>query len=479
MLQRLDSSGRVIAILGTFHDDGLNGDAKANDGVFTLVSTFAEFAVGPISLRASATFSGAVSHVFSPVATLTVAGTPPPAVTITTPTNLGFLNISPTTVTGTVSDATAAVVINSITAPVANGVFTASVPLAEGPNILTATATSASGSAGSASITVTLDTTPPHVTITSPTDQFVTTDSSISVAGNVNDIVVGTVNSQQAQVKVNGVAGQVANRTFLATSVLLSMGGNTIQAVAIDRAGNSATTQITVTRQQPQPGQILLVSGNNQTGTIGTSLSAPLVISLTDSSGNPAANKPVVFTVTQNNGTLTLAGGTPAAQVIATTDAKGQATASWTLGMRSGAGSDGVQAYSVGYAGTAIFTATANRGTPGLIVVDSGNTQTGAVNQPLPKPFIAVVVDAGHNRLANVPVTFTVKSGGGSFGGQPSMAVVTDPSGRAAAILTLGFQEGSSNNVSPLIFRGIPGSRAPSMHRDSESVIRRQLRLLV
>ena len=57
---------------------------------------------------------------------------------------------------------------------------------------------------------MTLDTTPPHVTITSPPDQFVTTRrASISVAGNVNDIVVGTVNDEQAQVTVNGAAAQV------------------------------------------------------------------------------------------------------------------------------------------------------------------------------------------------------------------------------------------------------------------------------
>ena len=88
MLQRLESAGRVLGILGTLHDDGLNGDTKANDGIFTLQSTFNEFATGPISLRVSATVSGAVSHVFSPAGTLTVTGTPPPAVTFTAPTNL-------------------------------------------------------------------------------------------------------------------------------------------------------------------------------------------------------------------------------------------------------------------------------------------------------------------------------------------------------------------------------------------------------
>jgi len=451
-LQILNSSGLVVATLGTLNP-------AANGGSFTLVSTLTEFVAGPISLQVTASAIGAASHVFSPVATLTVTGTPPPTVTLSSPANLSWLNLSPTTVNGTVSDPTATVVINSITAAVApNGSFSAQIPLAEGPNIITATATSAASSqSGTASITVTLDTTPPHVTITSPPTQFTTTDSSISVAGNVNDIVVGTVNSQQATVTVNGVAAQVANRTFLATGIPLNLGANTIQAVATDRAGNPATTQITVTRQAPSPGQITLLSGNNQSGIIGSVLASPLVVSLTNSAGAPAANTQVIFTVTQDNGMLSVGGGTPAVSVLATTNAQGQATANWTLGMRAGAGSDAVQAYSVGFSGTAMFTATANQGTPGIIVIDSGNNQTGAVNQPLPKPLIAVVVDAGSNRLANIPVTFTVKSGGGNIGGQSSITVNTDSDGRASATPTLGFQEGTSNNLITADFPGDTG----------------------
>jgi hypothetical protein len=465
MLQRLDSSGRVLAILGGLHDDGLDGDAVPGDGIFTLVTTFTEFAVGSVPLRVSATFSGAVSHVFSSIAMLTVTGTPPPTVTISAPTNLSYLSLSPTTVNGTVSDPQATVVINSIPAAVSNGVFSASIPLAEGPNILTATATSPSGSVGTASIQVNLDTTPPHVTITSPTDQFVTSSSTFSIAGNVNDIVVGTINSQQVHVTVNGVAAQVGNRTFLAPSIPLSLGANVIQAVAVDQAGNSATTQITVTRQAPQPGQIQVVSGNNQTATIGSVLPAPLVVTLTDTAGNPAANKQVIFSVTQNNGMLSASGSAPAASVLANTNAQGQATVNWTLGMRAGAGSDGVQAYSVGFGGTAVFTATANQGTPGMIVVDSGNNQTGAVNQQLPKPLIAVVIDAGHNRLAGVPVTFTVLQGGGSIAGQASVTVTTDSDGRAAVTPTLGFQEGNANNLITATFAsntGFPASFSAS-----------------
>src|SRR5258708_13545849 len=103
-------------------------------------------------------------------------------------------------------------------------------------------------------------------------------------------------------------------------NVPLDMGSNTIQAVAVDRAGNSATTQINVVRQAPQPGQIQLISGNNQTGTIGTALVTSLVIALTDVSGRAAANKAVIFSVTQNNGMLSVKVGTPAAQPMPTTN---------------------------------------------------------------------------------------------------------------------------------------------------------------
>jgi Glucodextranase, domain B len=320
------------------------------------------------------------------------------------------------------------------------------IPLAEGPNILTATATTTAGTAGTSSIQVTLDTTPPHVTITNPPDQFVTTSASITVGGSINDIVVGTVNAAQAQVTVNGTVAQVSNRMFLANNIALNLGSNVIQAVGRDQAGNAATTQITVTRQAPaaQP-LISLVSGDGQTGTIGSLLPSPLVVAVKDASGNPVPSQQVIFKVDQNNG-MVASGGSPAATVVATTNSAGQAQAQWTLGGRAGAGGNTVEAYAVGFSGTALFTASGTQGPAGMIVIDTGNNQTGAINQPLPKPLIAVVVDAGNNRLAGVPVTFTVKQGGGNIAGQQSTTVTSDPDGRVSATLTLGFQEGNLNN---------------------------------
>jgi hypothetical protein len=69
---------------------------------------------------------------------------------------------------------------------------------------------------------------------------------------------------------------------------------------------------------------------------------------------------------------------------------------------------------------------------------DSGDNQAGMVGQPLPYPLVVVATDSGHNRLAGVPVDFTVVEGGGNFAGQPSVTVMTDEGGVARATFTLG-----------------------------------------
>jgi hypothetical protein len=199
----------------------------------------------------------------------------------------------------------------------------------------------------------------------------------------------------------------------------------------------------------------VLVSGNNQTGIIGSELTTPLVAQVLDATGTPVANQTVIFNVTQNNGTVrTVSSQAPTVTVPA--DTQGKAQVFWTLGMRSGPGNM-VEATAAGFTGVAVFTATGSPTNAAQINMDAGSNQTGAVGQPLPHPFIAVVTDAGNNRVPNVPVTFTVKQGGGSFSGQSNITSSTDSDGRVAAILTLGSQDGIENNVVEATFSGNVG----------------------
>ena len=401
---------------------------------------------------------------------------PAPQLAITAPANLSTTNLSLTTVRGTISDPSATITVNGISAPQSGGSFAIPVPLVEGLNVLTAVATNASGVASTATAQITLDTTPPRINIDSPADGSTTTSDSVTVSGLANDVVVGTVNSQDVQVTVNGLTAQVANRTYAALAVPLAVGKNTIQAVAHDRAGNGTTTNITVNRvlatQPPQPPignavitqSLAIVSGDNQAGTIGAQLSAPLIVTLSDSSNHPVVNQPVVFKVVGNNGTVS-AGGTNSTAVAVNTDASGHAQASWTLGQRAGAGNNTVQVSSPLAIGPVTFVATGSNAAAASIVVDSGNEQIGVLGQPLPFPFVADVVDSGHNRVPSVPVTFTVKQGDGTLSGANTQTLNTDSNGRAIALLTLGTQIGNANNVVEATFpnnSGFPAAFAAS-----------------
>lgn len=457
-LQRIDAQGRVVEVVGSMVDDGANGDAVSGDRVFTIRFTVLQQTPGTLTYRASAGLLGSLTPIFSRPVTFNSTGNVATGITITQPANLIFVGITPITISGTVGDPGAVVRINAISANKSGKSFQVSIPLQEGNNTITAVAANTNGSDSTASIQVTLDTTPPHVTVDSPSAEFKTTESSISVSGIVNDLVVGTVNNQQATVLVNGIPAQVSNRHYVAASVALSVGENTIQVVGKDQTGNSATVNVKVTREVAGPQIIKLVSGNNQSGPVGAPLPSALLVQLLKG-GAPVPNAPVIFKVTENDAFLQPG---PARQqlIVVNTNAQGQAQATLTLGHRAGAGNNTVQAYAVGFQGVAVFNASGTPKQAARIYMDSGSSQFGAIAQALALPLVTVVTDDGHNRLANVPVTFTVKQGGGNIGGQAKIQTTTDGDGRALAVLTLGSQPGRDSNIVEATIAGNQGPPA-------------------
>ena len=456
-LQKLDPQGRAT-VVGSLHDDGLDGDATAGDKVYSIRITIFEETPATLSYRVSAGIQGKITRVFSNLLSFGVSGASGTGISITQPANLVFVNTSPIIIVGSTGDTNATVTVNGIQATKNGKSFQTTVPLQEGNNTITAVATNSNNTQSTASIQVTLDTTPPKVTVDEPIDASTTTEPTITVTGIVNDLVVGTVNSGQAQVTVNGSNAQVANRTYVAAGVALQLGPNTIQVVGRDQTGNSATTTVSVTREAITQPFIKLLSGNNQSAPIGTALPAPLVVQLLNGA-NPVPNASVIFKITENDGFLQPGSDKP--QLIAiNTDADGKAQATLTLGNRVGAGNNIVEAYAAGYQGTAIFAASGTPQVAAQINVDSGNNQFGPVNKALPLPFVAVVTDRGYNRLSGVPVTFTVKQGGGTFNGATTLNTKTDSDGRVLAVLTLGSQPGQDNNVVEANFTGNTGFSA-------------------
>jgi hypothetical protein len=205
---------------------------------------------------------------------------PPLAITITAPENLALFNQAQQSVAGTVDPIAIAVSCNDQPMSLSAGSFSGTLTLHEGPTLITCVVTNGAGQVGTASISVTLDTMPPRVTINSPPEGTTLTASPVTVTGIINDIVVGTVNQQEAQVECNGITAQVGNRTFLASNMPLIPGANTITCTGTDRAGNVDSGRAHVTLATPTGPTLTLVSGNNQTGSIGSLLPDPLIVSL-------------------------------------------------------------------------------------------------------------------------------------------------------------------------------------------------------
>ena len=90
--------------------------------------------------------------------------------------------------------------------------------------------------------------------------------------------------------------------------------------------------------------------------------------------------------------------------------------------------------------GTIVVTA----GVAALITVREGSQQTAAAGLAVPTPPSVTVTDADNNRVAGVPVTFQVASGGGTV--DPATPVSTDGDGIAAvSSWTLGPAEGANS----------------------------------
>ncbi len=210
-----------------------------------------------------------------------------------------------------------------------------------------------------------------------------------------------------------------------------TLGSSTGAQSVLASAGNvSAIFTATATTVQPSSRTLSIVSGNMQSATVSTSLGDLLVVRLLDGAGTPVEGATIGFTPESGTATPT----------SAITNANGEAQASWRLG--TVAGEQRLTASASGASGVT-FTATGTPGAPTQLSIVTGNSQIGNIGQPLPLPVVTAVADAFGNPVAGTTVTFSVTSGGGSI----TSSAVTDASGRASAVWTLGTTVGAQGAV--------------------------------
>lgn len=132
--------------------------------------------------------------------------------------------------------------------------YTPTSALSDGGHTIKVDASDNDGNAATQkSVTFTVDTVPPALSLTSPTDGLVTNKAACAVSGTTNDI---TSSPCTVTVKLNSGAAETAtvsaDGTFSKTVTLVE-GANTITVVSTDAAGKSTTVTRTVTLDTVAP----------------------------------------------------------------------------------------------------------------------------------------------------------------------------------------------------------------------------------
>lgn len=379
---------------------------------------------------------------------------PPPHLEILEPVAGMVQNGAQVDVTGAIESDVVSVSVNGQPATVSDSGFSLiGLPLHEGDNEIRAVAFNAAGDFAIDRITVTLDTTPPVITVDLPEDTASAVGSAIDVAGSVFDPGLGPAQDGEVSVEVYGVPAQVTNGMFVAYSVPIQLGENFLEIEAIDRAGNQAARDLTVIGVTQRGNRLTTVSGNNQTGLAGETVATALKVQLSTKDGNRLAGRRVDFQVTRGDGVLRP--GTDAARrVTVLTDASGQAMAQLRLGTRAGPCTTRVEVSSIGADAPVIFCANVLPAAGRSIAAFGSNHFTGLVNRPLPKSAEVIVRDEHGNPISNEAVIFEIEAGLGSFDGATSLTVNSDSRGLAAALPTLGPFTGAVHRFTASLTNG-------------------------
>ena len=178
-----------------------------------------------------------------------------PVSTITYPTTGSHITTSTPTITWTVTDNDSGVDPDTITIQIDSGsAITEGIiktpndnkgydcsytptTMADGPHTILVTASDNDGNvANSAGSSIVVDTVPPVLTVTSPADNLVTNQDTVTVSGTTNDATSGPVT-----LKINEVPVTVQENGTFTYEFTLTEGDNTITIVATDSAGKSST----------------------------------------------------------------------------------------------------------------------------------------------------------------------------------------------------------------------------------------------
>jgi formylglycine-generating enzyme required for sulfatase activity len=230
----------ALSLTGKLGEDGIetvevNGSAVAvTDRSFTLSLTLKD-GKNVVVLKAR----DAVGNV-TEIRRTVVLDTEDPTVQITAPKDGSMHGKKHIEVMGVVDDASISyVVINGRRVNVSDRGFRAMIVLAEGAGSIDVSAKDSAGNSAKATVSVSVDLTPPLLTLTAPKTGLVTRNKTLVIQGTVDDPTVGEVTVGGSRAGVHDGAFQV--------EIKLKEGSNPTVVGATDGAGNHSEVKLEVT----------------------------------------------------------------------------------------------------------------------------------------------------------------------------------------------------------------------------------------
>ncbi|HEX7314764.1 MAG TPA: PA14 domain-containing protein [Pyrinomonadaceae bacterium] len=281
----LTTTDATLALVGgTASDPGTDATGIANvfvgdspavhdaaTGKWTLANVPLKLGANPIRVRAVDRAGNQTTAELNVTRREPPRDTVAPALAITSPADGFKTRDESISVGGTVSDAgtpatgVSQVTVNGVTAALDKDAGTwslASVALAIGDNTLTARALDAAGNETTKSITVRReqtprDTLPPVVSVTSPQDNAVVAEATVTLSGTATDEGEGATGVRRVLVGEREAAYDASTRRWTLSGVALEEGPNSITVAALDGAPtpNRGETTTRITRRTPDTQQ--------------------------------------------------------------------------------------------------------------------------------------------------------------------------------------------------------------------------------
>jgi hypothetical protein len=223
-----------------------------------------------------------------------------------------------------------------ITMPKTAGFDVARIPLSAGSNVIEAVAV-LNGIEGerSASITVVRDTTPPALTITTPTPGEIMNGGSVAVTGKTDkDVEVQVRNETTGTIE----SGRSTTQGAFSIGITLRDGTNLLTITATDGAGNQSSKSVEISTSA-SVGRISIIL-NPGTIILSNRKDFRITATATDSTGAPAANARVCMYVSAT-------GAEPSTPVCVTSDVNGRA--SWSYAFPNNFNAEGTGFVTVSY----------------------------------------------------------------------------------------------------------------------------------